>query len=53
MSNMKGQGSREEMLSFDQIDITSGYKEAFEKTVQETNENLTPNIREKIYPSGV
>ena len=28
-------------------------KEAFEKTVQEANENLTPNIREKIYPSGV
>jgi len=53
MSNVNGQGRKEETIGFDQIDITSGYKEAFEKTVQETNENLTPSIREKIYPSGV
>ena len=53
MSNVNGQGRKEETIGFDQVDITSGYKEAFEKTVQETNENLTPNIREKIYPSGV
>lgn len=53
MSNVNEQGRKEETLGFDQIDITNGYKEAFEKTVQETNENLTPNIREKIYPSGV
>ncbi len=53
MSNINGQESKADTLSFDQIDITSGYKEAFEKTVQEANENLTPNIREKIYPSGV
>ena len=53
MSNMKGHENKETILNFDQIDITNGYKEAFEKTVQEANENLTPNIREKIYPSGV
>ncbi|MEE9409574.1 MAG: hypothetical protein V3V41_01450 [Candidatus Heimdallarchaeota archaeon] len=53
MSNVKDQSKKEDLVSFKQIDITNGYKKALEKIIHDKNDNLTPNIREKIYPSGV
>lgn len=38
--------------SFEQIDITQSYLEAFNSVI-ENQENLSPNLKEKIYPTGI
>ena len=42
-----------EESSFEQIDITEGYLDAIKNIENATDFELTPNVKEKIYPEGV
>ncbi len=44
---------KEESSGFEQIDITEGYVKACKSVFDESRNQITPNLREKVYPAGV
>ena len=52
MKNLKSE-TQENFSSFEQIDITQSYLKAFDSVIGSDQNNLSPNLKEKIYPAGV
>ncbi|MFW9852159.1 MAG: hypothetical protein ACFFDS_04415, partial [Candidatus Thorarchaeota archaeon] len=53
MSEIEKKEKLKENASFEQIDITKDYLEAFERILDKDSSLLSPNVKKKIYPQNV
>ena len=52
MNNLENK-QHENTLGYEQIDITESYLKACKSIFEDSNNQITPNLKEKIYPDGI